>query len=51
MALLTAIALRDIRISTRTQLVIGVASVAAITLLLVIVLAKGGDAGVTLHAV
>ena len=48
MALLTAIALRDIRISTRTQLVIGVASVAAIMLLLVIVLAKGGDAGVTL---
>ena len=48
MALLTAIALLDIRISTRTQLVIGVASVAAIVLLLVIVLAKGGDAGVTL---
>jgi amino acid transporter len=48
MAVLTAIALRDIRISTRTQLVIGVASVAAITLLLVIVLAKGGDSGVTL---
>ena len=48
MALLTAIALLDVRISTRTQLVIGVASVAAIVLLLVIVLAKGGDAGVTL---
>jgi amino acid transporter len=47
MAALTVIALLDVRISTRTQLVIGVASVAAITLLLVIVLAKGGDAGVT----
>lgn len=45
---LAAIALVDIRISTRTQLVIGVASVAAILLLLFIVLAKGGDAGLTL---
>lgn len=47
LAVLTAIALLDIRVSTRTQLVIGVASVAAIVLLLVIVLAKGGDAGIT----
>jgi amino acid transporter len=48
LVVLTALALADIRISTRTQLVIGVASVAPILLLLVIVLAKGGDAGVTL---
>jgi amino acid transporter len=47
MAALTMIALLDVRISTRTQLVIAVASVAAITLLLVIVLVKGGDAGIT----
>ena len=45
LVVLTALALADIRISTRTQLVIGVASVAPILLLLVIVLAKGGDAG------
>jgi amino acid transporter len=47
LAVLTVIALLDIRISTRTQLVIGAASVAAILLLLFIVLAKGGDSGVT----
>ncbi len=47
MAALTAIALLDVRISTRTQLVIGVASVLAIVLLLIIVLAKGGDDGIT----
>jgi amino acid transporter len=40
-------ALLDIRFSTRTQLVIGVASVATILLLLVIVLAQGGDSGLT----
>ncbi len=48
LVVLTALALADIRISTRTQLVIGVASVAPILLLLLIVLVKGGDAGVTL---
>jgi len=48
LALLAVIALLDIRISTRTQLVIGVGSVAAIVLLLIIILAKGGDDGVTL---
>src|SRR5437764_687306 len=48
MAVLTGIALVDVRISTRTQLVIGVSSVVAIVSLLVIVLAKGGDDGVTL---
>jgi amino acid transporter len=47
-ALLAVFVLADVRISTRTQLVIGVASVAPIVLLLVIVLAKGGDSGVTL---
>jgi amino acid transporter len=47
MAALTGIALLDVRISTRTQLVIGVGSVLAIVLLLIIVLAKGGDDGVT----
>jgi amino acid transporter len=48
LAALAVIALLDIRVSTRTQLVIGIASVAAIVLLLIIVLAKGGDAGITL---
>ena len=48
LVVLTALALADVRISTRAQLIIGVASVAPILLLLVIVLAKGGDAGVTL---
>jgi amino acid transporter len=48
LAVLTALALADVRISTRTQLVIGLASVAPILLLLVIILAKGGDDGVTL---
>jgi amino acid transporter len=48
LVVLSALALADIRISTRTQLIIGVASVAPILLLLVVILAKGGDAGVTL---
>src|SRR4051794_14814118 len=48
LAALAALALLDVRISTRTQLVIGVASVAPIVLLLLIILAKGGDSGVTL---
>jgi amino acid transporter len=39
----------DIRLSTRTQLVLGAAGVAAILLLAIIVLAKGGDSGVTLQ--
>ncbi len=45
---LTAIALLDIRIATRTQLLVGVGSVAAIVVLLLIVLVKGGDAGLTM---
>lgn len=48
LAALAAISFLDIRISTRTQLVIGVASTAAIVLLLLIVLGKGGDDGITL---
>ncbi len=47
-AALAALAFLDIRISTRTQLVIGVASVVPILILLFIILAKGGDDGVTL---
>jgi amino acid transporter len=39
----------DIRLSTRTQLVLGAAGVAAILLLAVVILAKGGDSGVTLQ--
>ena len=49
MAALALVALLDIRISTRMQLVVAVASVAPIILLMVIVLAKGGDDGVTLE--
>jgi amino acid transporter len=48
LAVLTALALADIHVTSRAQLVIGVVSVAPILLLLVIVLAKGGNAGVTL---
>ncbi len=39
----------DIRLSTRTQLLVGAAGVAAILLLAIIVLAKGGDSGVSLQ--
>jgi amino acid transporter len=46
---LAVLAFVDVRISLRTQLVIGLASVAPILLLLLIVLAKGGDAGITLE--
>jgi amino acid transporter len=48
LAILAAIIFLDIRISTRIQLVISVASVVVILLLLFIVLGKGGDSGVTL---
>jgi amino acid transporter len=48
LVVLSLLALADVRISTRTQLIIGVASVAPILLLLVIILAKGGDSGITL---
>jgi len=49
LALLALLALLDVRISLRTQLVVGVASVAPIVLLLFIILAKGGDSGITLQ--
>jgi amino acid transporter len=49
LAALACLAFLDVRISTRTQLVIGVASVAVILLPLFIVLGKGGDTGVTLE--
>src|SRR2546430_323243 len=39
----------DLRLSTRTQLLLGAGGVAAILLLAVIILAKGGDSGVTLQ--
>src|SRR6059058_3574241 len=39
----------DIRLTTRLQLVVGAAGVAAILLLAIIVLAKGGDSGITLQ--
>jgi amino acid transporter len=47
MAVLAVLALLDIRISTRLQLVVASAGVAILLLLAVIILAKGGDSGVT----
>jgi amino acid transporter len=49
LALLLLFAFFDIRVSTRTQLVVAAAGAAAILLLAIIVLAKGGDSGVTLQ--
>ena len=49
LAALLVFAFFDIRLSTRTQLVLGAAGVAAVLLLAIIVLAKGGDSGVTLQ--
>jgi amino acid transporter len=46
---LLVLAFLDIRLSTRLQLVVGAAGVLAILLLAIIVLAKGGDSGVTLQ--
>jgi amino acid transporter len=46
---LLVFAFLDIRLSTRLQLVVGAAGVVAILLLAIIVLAKGGDSGVTLQ--
>jgi len=48
MAALAVLALLDIRISTRTQLVAAAAGAGIILLLAIIILAKGGDSGVTL---
>ena len=39
----------DIRLSTRTQLILGAGTVVAIVILAIIVLAKGGDSGVTIQ--
>jgi amino acid transporter len=49
LAALLVFAFFDIRLTTRTQLLLGVAGVVAILLLSIIVLAKGGDSGVTLQ--
>jgi amino acid transporter len=46
---LVILAFFDIRISTRLQLVVAAAGVGAILLLAIIVLAKGGDSGVSLQ--
>src|SRR3982751_4119956 len=48
MAALAVLALLDIRISTRTQLVAAAVGAGIILLLAIIILAKGGDSGVTL---
>lgn len=49
LALTLVLALLEIRISTRTQLVLGAIGVVAILLLSVIILAKGGDDGISLQ--
>src|SRR5437588_772307 len=49
MGALLVFAFFDIRFSTRTQLVLGAAGVVAILLLAIIVLAKGGDSGITIQ--
>ncbi len=49
LALTLVLALLEIRISTRTQLVLGAIGVVAIVLLSVIILAKGGDDGISLQ--
>jgi amino acid transporter len=48
LGLLALIAFLDIRISTRVQLLFAAVGVAAIVLLSIVILAKGGDSGVTL---
>ncbi|MGH2872026.1 MAG: APC family permease, partial [Solirubrobacteraceae bacterium] len=49
LAILSAIAFLDIRISTRLQLVVSVIGALAIVAAMLIILAKGGDAGVSLQ--
>jgi amino acid transporter len=46
---LLAFAFFDIRLSTRTQLLLGAGTVVAVLILVVIVLAKGGDSGITIQ--
>ncbi len=48
-ALLTVFALVDIRLSTRTQLVVAAAGVLLLVILAVVILGKGGASGVTLQ--
>lgn len=49
LGLLALLAFLDIRISTRVQLALAAVGVAAILLLAIVILAKGGDSGVTLQ--
>ena len=49
LALLTGLSLLDIRFSTRTQFVVAALGVAVILVLAFVILAKGGDSGVTLQ--
>lgn len=49
MVILAVLAFLDIRISTRTQLVVAAAGIAAVLILLFIILAKGGNSGISLQ--
>ena len=49
LALLAVISFLDIRISTRLQLLLAVIGVASIVLMAIVILAKGGDSGVSLQ--
>src|SRR3954468_1966421 len=49
LALLAVISFLDIRISTRLQLLLAVIGVASLVLMAIVILAKGGDSGVTLQ--
>src|SRR4051812_8195628 len=49
LALLAVISFLDIRVSTRLQLLLAVVGVSAIVLMAVVILAKGGDSGVSLQ--
>ncbi len=49
LAVLTALSLLDIRVSTRTQLVVATLGVALVVVLAIVILGKGGAAGVTLQ--
>jgi amino acid transporter len=49
LAILTVLALVDIRVATRIQLVLAALGASAVLLLILIILAKGGDAGINLQ--
>ncbi len=49
LAALTGLSLLDIRISTRTQLIVAALGAATIVILAIVILGKGGDGGVTLQ--